>query len=118
MSEINNSIFNKKNGRYALGGSTEVSAFAIEYWDRSKIDRDPSDLLYIMEKKYEGRPDLIGILFYGDPGLWWVVAQYNGIIDPLEELVEGKLLYVPLIERVRAQMFNAKKSVVATTRGA
>lgn len=95
-----------------------MSAFALEWWDRSLLARDPSDIVYLVEKKYEGRPDLLGILFYNDPGLWWIVAQYNGITDPLEEFVEGKLLYVPLMDRVRDQMFSKTKGPVASTRSA
>lgn len=112
----NNSLSNKKTGRYVLGGITEVSQSGIEYWERSLLDRDPSDIVYLMEKKYEGRPDLLGILFYNDPALWWVVAQYNGILDPLEEFVEGKLLYVPLLDRVRSQMFNKSSGPIVSTR--
>ena len=113
---VKNSTNNTKNGRYALGGVTETSVFAIEHWDRRLMKRDPSDILYVIEETYSGRPDLLGQLFYGDPLLWWVVAQYNGIIDPLEELVVGKLLYVPIIERVRSDLFKATPGGIPSTR--
>lgn len=103
---LKNSTYNSKNGRYVLGGTTEVSSFALEWWNKNPMPRDPSDLLYAMETKYEGRPDLLGYLFYGDPGLWWVIALYNGIIDPTEELITGKLLLIPLRERVEAELFS------------
>lgn len=114
--KVKNSIFNYKNGRYALGGTTETSSFAIEWWDRNLLARDVSDIIYAVEKKYEGRPDLLGYLFYGEPQLWWVFAQYNGIVDPIGELVEGKILYIPLIERVRGSMMINKTGGIPSTR--
>jgi hypothetical protein len=114
---INNSAYNTKNGRYTLGGTTEVSSFAIELWDANTLPSDVSDIVYFVEKKYEGKPQLLGYVFYGDTGLWWIICQYNGIIDPLEEIIEGKLLLIPTIERVKAQLFsNSNRSVIPSTR--
>lgn len=103
---LKNSTHNSKNGRYVLGGSTEVSAAAVEWWTRIDIKRDPSDLVYFFEKKYEGRPELLGYVFYGDIGMWWVIAQYNGILDPHAELVAGKILLIPTLERVKQDLIN------------
>ena len=114
---IKNSADNRKNGRYTLGGVSEVSSFAIEYWSRGQLDRDRSDIVYVMEEKYEGRLDRLGSLFYGDSGLWWVIGQYNGITDPFRELVVGKVLLIPLIERVRSELFaNASIGGITSTR--
>lgn len=113
---IKNSTYNTRNGRYALGGLTETSSFAIEWWDRNLLQKDVTDIIYAVEKKYEGRPDQLGYLFYGEANLWWVLAQYNGIVDPIGELVEGKVLFVPLIERVRASMLKSKPGGVPSTR--
>ena len=109
MADINvkNSTFNIKNGRYVLGGRTEVSEFAIEWWNKAKLKTDPTDLVYVIEKKYENRPNLLGYLFYGDEGLWWVIAMYNGITDPLTEFTSGKLLLVPLLPRVKSALFTS-----------
>lgn len=109
---LKNSTYNSKNGRYVLGGTAEVSSFALEWWSKTDLARDPSDLVYFMEKKYEGRPELLGYLFYGDPGLWWVIAQYNTIIDPFNELVEGKMLLIPLKDRVQQAIFNSKAPTI------
>jgi hypothetical protein len=95
-----NSTYNSKNGRYVLGGTTEVSASAIEWWEKNAMLPDPSDFIYVMEKKYEGRPDILGYVFYGDPLFWWVICQYNAILDPFAELVEGKVLLIPQQQRI------------------
>lgn len=115
---LKNSVYNTKNGRYVFGGSTEVSVAALEWWTKNTIKHDPTDLVYFFEKKYEGRPDTLGYVFYGDPGLWWVITQYNSIIDPLTELIEGRILLIPTLERVKAELFSANTTVggIASTR--
>ena len=100
---LKNSVYNAKNGRYVIGGSTEVSAGMIEWWSKNKNSHDPTDLVYFFEKKYEGRPDMLGYLFYGDVGLWWVICQYNNIINPFDELVEGAILLIPLLSRIKQE---------------
>lgn len=114
---LKNSVYNNKNGRYVIGGSTEVSAGMIEWWSKNNISHDPTDLVYFFEKKYEGRPDMLGYLFYGDVGLWWIICQYNNIINPFDELVEGTILLIPMLSRVKS-LFNPKTKVggIATTR--
>jgi hypothetical protein len=111
MINLKNSTYNAKNGRYFLGGLTETSSFALEWWDMKQMNRDDSDITYVMEAKYEGRLDMLGLLFYGDTGLWWVIGQYNGITDPLAELVQGKVLQIPLKERVQADLFSQKSQL-------
>lgn len=115
---LKNSVYNVKNGRYVIGGSTEVSASTVEWWSKNIIKRDPTDLVYFFEKKYEGRPEMLGFVFYGDPGMWWIIAQYNSILDPFAELVEGRILLVPSLERVKFDFINPKLKVggVPTTR--
>jgi len=105
---VKNSTYNLKNGRYVLGGTTEMSTFGLEWWSRAKISSHPSDIVYVVEKKYEGKPQLLGYVWYGDEGLWWVIAQYNGIIDPIEEIVEGKVLLIPLKDRMQRELFLGK----------
>lgn len=113
---VNNSTYNVTNGRYVLGGTTEVSSWALEMWDANNMTQDPSDIPYFVEKKYEGKPQLLGYVFYGDVGLWWIICQFNGIIDPMQEIVEGKLLMIPTLERVKADILtnNAPGGVQST----
>jgi hypothetical protein len=94
-STLRNSTYNSKNGRYVIGGKTETSAKFVEWWERSVIQPDISDFIYVLEEKYAGRPDSLAHAFYGDVGLWWVICQYNGILDPDVELVTGRQLLMP-----------------------
>lgn len=115
---LKNSTFNTKNGRYTLGGTTEVSSWALEAWEMNEMSGDPTDIVYYIEPQYENKPYLLGYTFYGDEGLWWIICQYNGIIDPLTELTVGKLILVPTIERVKSSLFtdNVKTGGIPSTR--
>lgn len=116
-STVINSTYNKKNGRYVLGGTTEVSASAIEWWEKNTMLPDSTDFIYVMEQKYEGRPDILGYVFYGDPLLWWVICQYNSILDPFAELVAGKVLLIPQQARItQTSSTNTTTGGVISTR--
>lgn len=109
-------VFSSKNSRYTYGGITEESARFVEWWERVKIPPDVTDKYYVMEKQYEGRPDLLGTMLYGDPSLTWVVLQFNGILDPVTELVEGTVLRVPTLERVKKTLMAGRIQPVASSR--
>lgn len=36
----------------------------------------------------------IALAYYGNPNFWWVVADANRILDPFEELEEGRVLKI------------------------
>lgn len=97
-----------ENGRYVAGGTVEVSTWgSLEWWEKRTMTRDITDLVYVVEKKFEGRPDLIANAFYGDTiqnptGLNWFVCQYNAILDPFEEITEGVMLRLPHPKRLMA----------------
>jgi hypothetical protein len=104
-----------KNSRYVQGGLTEVGEFGLEWWDRYDIPSHPSDRQYIVEDKYKNRPDLIANAFYGDWSLWWLICQYNYILDPHAELVAGLVLIIPTLERIQL-LFNRKIGGTISTR--
>lgn len=94
--------------RYVHGGTTEKSANYLEWWEKRRLPLSASDISYIVEKCYEGRLDNIAYAFYSEPRLWWVIAQYNSILDPFSEVVEGLYLRIPTIERVRSEILTGK----------
>lgn len=96
-----NSTLNTLTGRYVFGGVTEVSQTTIEWWEKNKLPYDTTDVFYVMEKKFEGRPDLIAYTFYGESLLWWFICQYNSILDPDAELVAGVVLRIPTPDRLQ-----------------
>lgn len=94
-----NSLFNKYS-RYVGGGSTEIANGKIEWWERAIFPSSNTDISYTVEKFYEGRLDLISHVFYNEPRYWWVIAQYNNILNPFSEIIEGRILMIPTKERL------------------
>lgn len=50
---------------------------------------------YTVVQSTAHRPDLVAMACYGKVDWWWVIAQFNGIINPLKELVVGRRLDIP-----------------------
>ncbi len=100
MAEKNSTLL--RTSRYVSGGIAEVNSKAIEWWERSVIPLANDDTTYVVEKRFEGRLDLITAVYLGEPRYWWVVAQYNNILDPYEEILEGVIIRIPSIDRVKA----------------
>lgn len=105
---------NRRRSRYVSGGVTEVSDWALEWWERA-IFPIGADTPYVIEKKFEGRLDLIASLFYGEPRNWWIIAQYNNILDPYNEVLEGATLRIPAAEVVES-ILNGRTGGVPSTR--
>jgi len=47
-----------------------------------------------------GRMDLLAHKFYGDSTLWWVIAYYSGVKNPLTDMYVGQVLVIPSSELV------------------
>ena len=104
-----------QESRYVVGGQTEVNSKALEWWERAVFTHDDSDTLYVVDKQSAGRINLIAKAFLGDSHLWWLVAQYNAILDPYMEIREGRLLRIPSPSRVQS-MLGGKLGGYASTR--
>jgi hypothetical protein len=113
MAETNSTLL--KNSRYVAGGITEVNSTALEWWERAQFQGSDTDGSYVVEAKFVGRLDLIAMQFLGDSRLWWVLAQYNAILDPFNEIVTGRVLRVPTTSRVQT-MLSGKLGGVKSTR--
>lgn len=44
--------------------------------------------------------DSIALQFYNNPTYYWIIADFNRIIDPFEKLKEGTLLQIPSISTI------------------
>jgi hypothetical protein len=113
MAEKNSTLMAKS--RYVSGGVTEVNKAALEWWERASFSADGSDQIYVVEDRYAGRLDLIAALFLEDSKLWWVVAQYNAILDPYNEIFPGRKLRIPTKSRVQT-MLTGRLGGVASER--
>jgi len=55
------------------------------------------DTIYVIERAYQYRPDLLAYDLYGDAGLWWVFITRNPniITDPIGDFVSGLSIRLP-----------------------
>lgn len=60
--------------------------------------------VYLVEKEYIARPDLISLAFYGTDQYADVLCKVNGISNPFE-LNEGELIFIPAFGYVQ-RAFN------------
>lgn len=94
-----------KTSRYVQGGLTEVGPIGLEWWGRFSLPRDDTtDLSYTIDETTNGRLDKVAYGFYNDPSLWWIIAQYNNLLDPYTEAFSGRILTIPSHERVTLLM--------------
>lgn len=114
MAETNSTLV--QASRYVAGGTTEVNSRAIEWWERTILDDNNDDREYVVEVSNVGRLDLIAASFLGEPRWWWVIAQYNNILDPYDEVKEGTILYIPTVERVKSIVSAGKLGGVSSKR--
>ena len=113
MAEKNSTLV--QNSRYVVGGQTEVSSTHLEWWERAVFTLDESDFKLVIDRSFEGRLDLIASTYLGDSHLWWFIAQYNAILDPYAEIVEGRVLRIPTQDRVKT-MLAGRQGGYASTR--
>jgi hypothetical protein len=60
---------------------------------------DEKDSFVTVDEAFIGRLDLLADRFYGDPLLWWVIAQANLIFDQ-RSMAVGTNLRVPAADNV------------------
>ena len=106
-----------KGSRYVAGGSTEVNKVSLEWWERNVYVTDPTDFMYVVEQRFEGRLDLITAIYLGEQNIryWWLVAMLNNILDPYTELKTGRVIRIPTKERLQ-NMLSGKLGGVPSTR--
>lgn len=106
-----------RGSRYVSGGTTEVNRTALEWWERAVFEIDPTDYEYVVERRFEGRLDLITAVYLGEQNVryWWVVAMLNNILDPFTEVTAGRIIRIPTRERLQ-NMLSGKLGGVSSMR--
>jgi hypothetical protein len=95
-----------KYGRYSQGGSTERLQYRLGWWTQRNIPTSVDDIIYIIAKGVEKRPDLISNHVYGTPIYAWLVLQYNNIVDIETELVSDVVIKLPTRSRLILQILG------------
>lgn len=67
----------------------------LETRDVKDIQFNINDIYHTVEANEECRLDIISNIYYGNPLLWWVIAQANGIYDPLRKPLSGETVRIP-----------------------
>lgn len=103
----NKSSLAKRYSRMLNGGTTELKGNKLGWWERGDFEKNIStDRLVVIPDVYDNRPDLLAYAVYGNPALFWLILQYNNIIDLEEEFVTGAEILLPSRTRVLSSMVN------------
>lgn len=86
--------------RYVQGGTTDVYQNRLGWWDGFTLTTSNDDITFILDPKYDKRPDLLAYDMYGKSTLMWLVLQYNSIVDINEEFISGATITLPTKSRV------------------
>lgn len=81
---------------------TKQTSWFLSNYEPREIFRDGTDILKVLETKYENRPDLLSYDYYGTPNYWWVFMMVNpdAIKDPIYDFKAGLVIYIPTASRV------------------
>lgn len=80
------------------GPKGEVGTDEATFWGtfkRPDIILTDNDTFITIASKDNGRLDLLAHKYYGEAGLWWVIAMVNDIVDPLYGVTPGMVLRIP-----------------------
>jgi hypothetical protein len=62
------------------------------------------DVLFVLTKNYEYRPELLANDLYGDVNLWWIFAVRNKSViqDPIFDMTAGTAIYLPRLTTLKS----------------
>ena len=97
-----------RNSRYRdtiLLKDTETKNLYFDLWESTLSNTlfadTISDIEHTVTNVEIGCLDLIALDYYNNERLWWVVAWFNGIIDPIEEMKANQIIIIPNPAKVR-----------------
>jgi hypothetical protein len=85
----------------------------IEHWDlyvKIDIPPDTRDFYHLVKNMDIGRLDRLAYTYYANTRLWWVIAEANNIINPIDEMKPGQSLRIPYKSRVDVAIKKALES--------
>lgn len=66
-----------------------------ETYEVRVIPYSEGDIYHEVTAGEEGRLDLLAFDYYGNPALWWIIAEANDIVVPIKDVYAGLVLRVP-----------------------
>jgi len=103
---VNSTDDQKSRYSHSEEGATKSTGRFLDFYERRNIDSAEDDIVFTIPLEMENRPDKISNHFYSSPKYMWVVLMRNDIKDPLTELVAGKRISVPSINRLYTSILN------------
>lgn len=78
----------------------------LDFLNFRDIPAEADDVLYIVDARYQYRPDLLSYDTYKTVDYWWVFAVRNKSIikDPIFDLTAGKKIYLPKITTIKSAL--------------
>lgn len=98
----------KKNTRYTNGlvdTNRSEEKFLVLRQPLS-LEQSSDDIFVNLTQDDARRPDIISQKAYNTTDLWWVIAEYNNISDPLFQLTAGLTIRIPQLVRVLEAIKN------------
>lgn len=101
----------KRNSRYAQGLVATNRSNQPFIVLRRPLNLEPAedDTFVSVTQEYTKRPDLLSSKVYGTAELWWVIYEFNGIMDPLFDLKIDQVIRLPSIDRVMKALANIEE---------
>lgn len=84
-----------------------VNSYAFGVWVRPDIADSDDDTVHYVSEHEIGRLDLLSFDYYATPSLWWVIADKNGISDPMSDMYPGQELRLPTLSAVQTALAKA-----------
>lgn len=69
---------------------------------RTVLTADATDDIFLVTAQFAHNWQGLATQFYGDPELWWVLTDVNGVLDPLYGLFTGVQIRIPTKARLQA----------------
>ena len=96
------------NSRYVQGGTTDMYPNRAGWWERRKFTKHDSDVEFTITDNYDKRPHKLAYDIYGRDDYFFIILQYNNILDINEEFVAGKIILLPTPNRVMMEFFTKR----------
>ncbi len=96
-----NSVYPSTSPYYLTNVTNDKYLDVLSYRPIPKL---ASDVLYIVPKVYEFRPDMLAYDLYNDARLWWVFSERNPNklgYDPYFDFVAGIEIYIPKMNTLK-----------------
>lgn len=80
--------------------------FFLETVDKLNLPVDEREEVYQIPLEEDRRPDLTARNFYSNSKLWWAIALYNNMADPILNWKAGEIIRVPTSGYVIERLLN------------